>query len=290
MVKLELTCPNVRDKLLNDRRILINHISYVVAEFLAPAHVLICSKCMALGHFQKQCSQTKETCRTCSEVVDNMKNHICSKIEKCTHCQSNHKSSSLKCPVVKAYRTELTRKLLHLNNPPAATVDINNIMQNYMYKSSNFTPPPVSYASALNSTINSTINPMINPMMKKLDELMNTMSDMKNQLASFEVKQNTIEQFIIAKQEGDDLIKQNLDALAKNQFDMKKEVTHYGLSIDRHENLFMKLSIPIFQDVFTFISSLNQDKKGNTLDTVLKSKIERYLMQMKNVQVGKKLE
>ncbi|CAF4296573.1 unnamed protein product, partial [Adineta steineri] len=41
MVKLELTCPNVRDKLLNDRRILINHISYVVAEFLAPAHVLI---------------------------------------------------------------------------------------------------------------------------------------------------------------------------------------------------------------------------------------------------------
>ncbi|CAF4035626.1 unnamed protein product, partial [Adineta steineri] len=282
MVKLELTCPNVRDKLLNDRRILINHISYVVAEFLAPAHVLICSKCMALGHFQKQCSQTKETCRTCSEVVDNMKNHICSKIEKCTHCQSNHKSSSLKCPVVKAYRAELTRKLLHLNNPPAATVDINNIMQNYVYKSSNFSPPPVSYASAINSTI----NPMINPMMKKLDELMNTMSEMKNQLASFEVKQNTIEQFIIAKQEGDDLIKQNLDALAQNQLDMKKDVIHHGLFIDRHENLFMNLLLPMFQDVFIFISSLNKDKKGNTLDTDLKDKIECYLKQMNKVKEG----
>ncbi|CAF1533333.1 unnamed protein product [Adineta steineri] len=245
---------------------------------------------MALGHFQKQCSQTKETCRTCSEVVDDMKNHICSKIEKCIHCQLNHKSSSLKCPVVKAYRAELTRKLLYINNPPAATVNINNIMQNYVYKSSNFTPPPVSYASAINSTINSTINPMINPMMKKLDELMNTMSEMKNQLISFEAKQNTIEQFIIAKQEGDNLIKQNLEELSKHQLNLEKEVTHYGLFIDRHENLFMKLSIPIFQDVFTFISSLNQDKKGNTLDTDLKGKIERYLMQMKNVQVRKKLE
>ncbi|CAF1486775.1 unnamed protein product [Adineta steineri] len=199
-----------------------------------------------------------------------MKNHICSKIEKCTHCQSNHKSSSLKCPVVKAYRAELTHKLLHLNNPPAATVDINNIMKNYVYKSSNFSTPPVSYASAINSTINSTINPMINPMMKKLDELMNTMSEMKNQLASFVVKQNTIEQFIIAKQEGDDLIKQNLDTLAKNQFDMKKDVIHHGLFIDCHENLFMNLLLPMFQDVFTFISSLNKGKKGNTLDTDLK--------------------
>ncbi|CAF1525321.1 unnamed protein product [Adineta steineri] len=289
MIKLEFTCPNVRDKLLNDRRILVNHISYDVAEFLAPAHVLICSKCMALGHFKKQCPQTKETCRTCSELVDDIKKHICSKIEKCIHCQLNHKSSSLKCTVVKAYRAELTRKLLHMNNPRAATVDTNNIMKNYVYKSSNFIPPPVSYASAINSTINSTINPMINPMMKKLDELMNTMSEMKNQLASFEAKQNTIEQFIIAKQEGDNLIKQNLDELSKHQFDLKKEVTHHGLFIDRHENLFMNLSIPFFQDIFTFISSLNKDKKGNTLDTDLKGKIEHYLMQMKNVQEGKTL-
>ncbi|CAF0906163.1 unnamed protein product [Adineta steineri] len=188
--------------------------------------------------------------------------------------------SSLKCPVVKAYRAELTRKLLHLNNPPAATVDINNIMQNYVYKSSNFSLPPVSYASAINSTI----NPMINPMMKKLDELMNTMSEMKNQLASFEVKQNTIEQFIIAKQEGDDLIKQNLDALAKNQFDMKKDVIHHGLFIDRHENVFTNLFLPMFQDFFTFISSLNKDKKGNILDTDLKDKIECYIIKMNKVK------
>ncbi|CAF1589688.1 unnamed protein product, partial [Adineta steineri] len=102
-------------------------------------------------------------------------------------------------------------------------------------------------------------------------------------------KQNTIEQFIIAKQEGDDLIKQNLDALAKNQFDMKKDVIHHGLFIDRHENLFMNLFLPMFQDVFTFISSLNKDKKGNTLDADLKDKLECYIIQMNKVKEGKSI-
>ena len=119
MIKLELTCSITREKLLNEKRILVNHVSYDIVEYLSPTNVLICSKCMALGHFKKQCTQIKETCRTCGELYGDIKEHKCSKIEKCIHCNENHKSSSLKCSVVKNYRAELTRKLLQQNNPVA---------------------------------------------------------------------------------------------------------------------------------------------------------------------------
>jgi hypothetical protein len=70
LIKLEFTSPAVRDKLLNEKRIIVNYITNDTVEYLVPATVLICSKCMAIGHFKKQCSQIKETCRTCGELVD----------------------------------------------------------------------------------------------------------------------------------------------------------------------------------------------------------------------------
>ncbi|CAF2079452.1 unnamed protein product, partial [Rotaria magnacalcarata] len=99
LVKLELTSSSVREELLNEKKIIIGYIAYDIAEYLAPATVLICSKCMGLWHFKKQCSQIKNTCRTCGDLVDDLKLHICSKIEKCIHCGLNHKSNSLKCHV-----------------------------------------------------------------------------------------------------------------------------------------------------------------------------------------------
>jgi hypothetical protein len=79
MIKLKFTSSAVRDELLNEKRIIVNYITYAITEYLAPTTVLICSKCLAIGHFKKQCSQIKETCRTCGELVDDMKNHNCSK-------------------------------------------------------------------------------------------------------------------------------------------------------------------------------------------------------------------
>jgi hypothetical protein len=134
---------------------------------------------MTIGHFKKQCTQIKGTCRTCGELIDDLKNHHCSLIEKCIHCQQKHKSSSLKCPVVKAVRAELTRKLLHLNNQPRPNTSMLN--QNYVYKSSDF---PLPYAPQYSS---------INPMMNKLNELIGKASDMMKQLAILEAKQDKVE-------------------------------------------------------------------------------------------------
>ena len=272
MVKLELTSSTVRDQLLRENRILINYISYDIVEYLAPANVLICSKCMGLGHFKKQCTQINETCRTCGEQVVDLKNRSCSQVEKCIHCQMNHKSSSLKCPVVKLFRAELTRKILSTNQPAPNS---NMFNQNYVYNSSNFPPPPAPKASS------------INPMMNKLDELIGKMSEVKHHLANLETKHDKFEKFMVEKMQSDELVKENFNTLSKNHHDLKKDVVQHSLLIDRHENMFTKLLIPMFEDLFSVIASQNQDKRGNPLDADLKCKLERYLVQVKKAREGK---
>ncbi|CAF0861860.1 unnamed protein product [Rotaria sordida] len=275
MVKLELTSSSSIDELLNKKRIIVNYISYDIIEYLAPANVLICSKCMALGHFKKQCTQVKETCCTCGEQVDDMKNHICSKIEKCVHCDQNHKSSSLKCPVVKSFRTELTRKILPLNNH--STPDTNLMNKNIIFNLTNFPPPPPPKSSTLS----------INPMMVKLDELINKLSEVKNHLANLEAKHDKFEQFILEKNCNDEIVTKKINDIFNNHMDLKKNVVQQSLYIDRHENLFCKLLIPMFEDLFSFIVAQNCDKRGNPLDVDLKCKLNRYLVQMKKAIEGK---
>ncbi|CAF5095822.1 unnamed protein product, partial [Rotaria magnacalcarata] len=77
-VKLELTSSSVREELLIKRKITVDYIVYDIEEYLAPENILICSKCMGLGHFMKQCTQVKSTCRTCGECADDLKLHACS--------------------------------------------------------------------------------------------------------------------------------------------------------------------------------------------------------------------
>ena len=55
----------------------------------------------------------------------------------------------------------------------------------------------------------------------------------------------------------------------------------HSLRIERHENMFCKLLIPMFEDLISFIATLNYDKKGNPLDADLKCKLNRYLVQLK---------
>ncbi|CAF4686934.1 unnamed protein product, partial [Rotaria sp. Silwood2] len=275
MVKIELTSPSIRDDLLNKKRIFVNYITYDIIEYLAPANVLICSKCMAIGHFKKQCSQIKETCRICGEQVDDMKNHKCSKIEKCIHCGQNHKSSSLKCPVVKSFRAELTRKILHLNNHSPS--DTNLMNKNIIFNSTNFPPPPPPKSSTLS----------INPMMVKLDELINKLSEVTIHLANLEAKHDNFEQFILEKNRNDEIVTKKLNDLSNEHMNLKKNVVQHSSYIDRHENLFFKLLIPMFEDLFSLIAAQNLDKRGKPLDVDLKCKLNRYLVQMKKATEAK---
>ncbi|CAF3818990.1 unnamed protein product [Rotaria sp. Silwood1] len=278
LVKLELTSSSVREELLNGKKITIGYIAYDIAEYLAPATVLICSKCMGLGHFKKQCSQIKNTCRTCGDSVDDLKLHICSKIEKCIHCGLDHKSNSLKCHVVKSFRSELTRKLLSSNNHSShvsqnGMIGLNKNV-NIVYNDSHFPGLPVAQNSSSNHMLN------------KLDNLLAQIAEVNVHLSNLKVKNDKIEQITLAKNDSDILIKENLNLLSKQSMELKKEVIVNNLKVERHEKMFTKLIIPMFEDFFSFITIQNCDSKGRTLDADLKLKLERYLIQMKKAKEG----
>ncbi|CAF4683207.1 unnamed protein product, partial [Rotaria sp. Silwood2] len=220
--------------------------------------------------------QIKNTCRTCGDLVDDLKLHICSKIEKCIHCGLDHKSNSLKCHVVKSFRSELTRKLLSSNNHPShvsqnGIIDLNKNV-NIVYNNSHFPNLPVAQNSSSNHMLN------------KLDNLLAQIADVNVHLSNLKVKNDKIEQIILAKNDSDILIKENLNLLSKQSMELKKEVIVNNLKVERHENMFTKLIIPMFEDFFSFITVRNCDSNGRTLDADLKLKLERYLIQMKKAK------
>ncbi|CAF1573779.1 unnamed protein product [Rotaria magnacalcarata] len=220
----------------------------------------------------------QETCKTYGECIDDLKLHICSNVEKCIHCGQNHKSNSLKCQVVKSFRSELTRKLLSSNNYSSASTSntVNNLSHSsFQYLSSDF--PPMSMPQHLPSNLNNT-------MLNKMDDLLGKITELNNHFANLELKYSKFEQFMIEKNTIDSSVKQNLNLLSQHSTDLKKELVHHNLLIERHENLLVKLITPMLEDLFELISSQNQDKKGNVLDADLKVKLERYLIQMKKAK------
>ncbi|CAF1246698.1 unnamed protein product [Rotaria sordida] len=233
LVKLEVSSSTLREELLIKRQITVGYIVYDIDEYLVPANILICSKCMGLGQFMKQCTKVKSTCRTCGECADDLKLYICSKIEKCIHCGQNHNS--------------------------------------------NFPPMPMPQFLPTNSN---------NTMLTKLDDLLGKITEVNNHLSNLELKYNHFEQFMIEKKESDLLVKENLNLLSKQSVEFKKDLVRHSVLIERHKNLFMKLIVPMFEDLFGLIASQNQDKKGNILDPDLKLKLERYLIQMKKIKEG----
>ncbi|UJR07404.1 hypothetical protein I4U23_011690 [Adineta vaga] len=135
LIKVEFSDYAQRDEILNRGKIFVNALTYDVDEYLAPARVLICSKCMGIGHFRKQCKQEQDTCRKCGDTTTDMKKHMetCSQI-KCKHCNGDHMSNDMRCPTVKQFRADLTKHLL----TPASQA--NPIINHYDLTATNFPP------------------------------------------------------------------------------------------------------------------------------------------------------
>ncbi|CAF5188505.1 unnamed protein product, partial [Rotaria magnacalcarata] len=199
--------------LLNAKKLIVNYISYDVIEFLSPATVLICSKCSGIGHFRKQCTEQHETCKTCAQAFSDLKNHHCTADPVCKHCSGNHLSNSAKCPVIKSFRAELTRMILNTDHQlhQSSSSSAKNNNHNYAYNLLNF--PPLPAPQALNNSV-----------MMKLDELMTKITDVKDHLAILSSKHDKFEQFMIDKTQQDELVKQQMDLLQKNDHELKKDL------------------------------------------------------------------
>jgi hypothetical protein len=122
---------------------------------------------------------------------------------------------------------------------------------------------------------------------EKLETLIKTTTEIKDQLSDLTAKQENFERSMEEKTRGDEKIKNHIDQLWKNDNESRKNIVQHNLRIERHENLFTKLLFPMFEDLFFLIASQNKDKSGNTLDADLKIKLERYLIQIKKTRESK---
>ncbi|CAF2783342.1 unnamed protein product [Rotaria sp. Silwood2] len=119
IVRLDITSVKTIDELLNKKSIYINNVRLPVTEYLAPAKVLICSKCFQIGHFRSTCKSLIEFCKVCGRGVDDIKQHknVCSGKRCCLRCTGDHDSNDYRCPDIKTYRAILTKSLLTSAGP-----------------------------------------------------------------------------------------------------------------------------------------------------------------------------
>ena len=65
---------------------------------------------------------------------------------------------------------------------------------------------------------------------------------------------------------------------------LRKDVSFHNIIIERHDHIFVKLIIPMLEDLSGLFNSFNVDKNGRIIDADLKSKMERYRAQLKKVK------
>jgi hypothetical protein len=279
-----------------------------VDEYLAPAPVLIRSKCMGIGHFRKQCKQEQDTRKKCGMNFDDINNHAatCTQLH-CKHCQGDHMSNDVKCPKVKQFRADLTKFLLSpaihanpqyndvdftcTNFPPMNPAQIpsiynkninkNNHNNYYHYDVVHRTPLSNPYHWSSNTSTTSSI-------VNKIDDLINRMNQVNVMLEKIVNKNDPFEQFIKDKTINDEIVSNKIDDLIKNENNIKLITAQHEIKITRRENLFMKLVIPILDEVSSFLSNINLGKHSGNLDADFKVTINRLRAQLQSGPAGSK--
>ncbi|CAF1323542.1 unnamed protein product [Didymodactylos carnosus] len=190
LVKHEFSKPEQRDEILNRGKIVIDSVTYEAEEFLAPARVLICSNCMGIGHFRKQCQQQDETCKICGLICPDLKMHVCSQQQKCIHCGGGHHSNDLKWPKVKEFRSNLTKRLLFFSQVPQTSPGAQ-----FHLSSSDFPPLNVAQRSTIAGS-NKYYNNMNNNniILTKLNELNLNIIKLNDKLENAASKSDKFEQ------------------------------------------------------------------------------------------------
>ena len=274
LLKLELTSPKVRQSLLDAKRVTLNYLSYEICEYLAPASVLICSKCSGLGHFRKECTEVKDTCKTCGQAFADLKAHRCTAEPHCKHCNGDHASNSLKCPVIKLFRAELTRKILNNNqrsnhsSGSSGAPSSNNVI-NYRPMPSDFPPLP------------STTGSQDGALMSKIDVLIAGLSKVSESLVLLCEANEDVKKFMEEKNKHDVMVDKEISALKMNADKRASEVTVLQTHVIRNDNSFKRfdhwssqLFLPLLEEMLSVVSRCNTDLNGVMLDTETGSRLE----------------
>ncbi|CAF5017620.1 unnamed protein product [Rotaria sp. Silwood1] len=268
MMKIEILSSSKHDALLKDGKIRGLGMTFDIEEYLCPATVLICSKCQGIGHFRRQCKQQSDTCKTCGTNCTDIRQHRCTSIMHCIHCMKNdHPSNSLKYPIVKEYRSVLTKKLL------STSTTIITSKNNYSYDPSGFSGLPQPQSSTAPISIN-------NKTSNKIDELIFSVTKMNDTLDRIEIKkQKEFELFIIESKKTDGYLLAKVEELMMNNKEVKDKS-------DSNEKLIKKLILPSLDLLSHFLQHINLKATGID-NTDFKYKIQTVRAQLDNALKGK---
>lgn len=287
LVKLEFSCPKTRGALLMNKKIFINYICYDIDEYIAPVNVLICSKCCAIGHFRRQCPEQNETCKSCGEIHKDLKLHQCSLILKCKHCNGDHLSNSMKCPVVKSFRDDLTKSLLNNNNeirsfPSSSFTNTTTNNNKFHQPNTDFPRLSAPWSSSGNSLDG------------KLNVLLSGLAQANETLGKLCESNQHFQQFIIEKNQRDKEIIKELDnikscnsSLEADLLLLKENYQDLNESLKSQDVMFKQFLFPVLDDILKFIGEKNMDAGGRTLDADLRSKLQRFRAQVSNAIAGR---
>jgi hypothetical protein len=190
-VRVDISSVAAIDELLGKKFFYYNSIRLAITEYLAPAKVLVCTKCYQIGHFRSTCKSTLEICRTCGDGVTDIKEHKekCNKKQCCVRCKGSHESNDVRCPEIKSYRTTLTKSLLSSSGTNTHQQHHQNVPVNYRYNEQDF--PVLNVNNKNIPHRNYSINNYNNNTGQRIDELlikMNKLDDNLNQLINYNNK------------------------------------------------------------------------------------------------------
>jgi hypothetical protein len=276
LVKLEFSKPDERDKILDRGKIFVNSLSFDVVEYLAPARVLICNKCMGIGHFRKQCTQRDDICKKCGGIYLNINDHVtsCSQL-RCINCHGNHMANDTRCPKVKQFRADLTKYLL---SPaiPANFVGVNiDPMSNDFPQMNPAQRPTLFNYSGINKFNNLTANNNINNLvMSKLDEINDKLEKLSNKTDKVE--------------NGLEGIRKTMDELNVKVIDLTMDNAVIKEKLNNHERIMKDVVVPVMKLLINFTKELNYDR-GRWKNADFGSQIEVYTKQLNNINEFKDL-
>ncbi|CAF4414542.1 unnamed protein product [Rotaria sp. Silwood2] len=270
IVKIKFVSTLARDQILTAGKININYRSYDVEEYIAPARVLICSKYCGIGHFKCQCTQSNVTCKTCGQSFPDLKQHHCSNQPKCIHCGGEHLSNVASCPVVKQFRAALTKKLLITNYNSTPTLNC-------------FKYDPAQFPQ-LSSSRNSSITGSHHKILSKLDKLVINMKKVNNNISKITICEEKFEKFM-----HDKIIQQDINVLKRNDKTLEAHQVQQELKLKRHENILVKLLVPMLDEMSKVILTLNHDQHGRPFEPGLKTNFEIIRTKLKLVLEDKDL-
>ena len=196
-IRLDIKNVNVLDELLGKKFIYFNNIRLGVTEYLAPAKVLVCSKCFQIGHFRATCKNTLEICRICGAAVNDINQHkqSCDKKICCTRCKGAHEANDVRCPDIKTYHAVLTKSLLASTNRANNHHQQSNTGTNFRYNDQDF--PLLNVNNQHNQ--HKSLNP--SNYSKQIDELFNKVDNLNQNLNRLlELNNNYLEQLTRTQQ------------------------------------------------------------------------------------------